>query len=210
MPVLSPLAAVAAIFVSIPALAPPHPTTAHPGKITRLVMTQTGNEARYRVREQLARVDFPNDAIGRTPDVSGAIVFDDNGAVLPDQSVITVDLRGLKSDRDRRDGYVQRNTLETEKYPAATFQVTAINGLAWPLPITGAHPFTIAGDLTIHGVTHPVTWKVMSVASDSGFTGTASTQFTFADVGLKKPSVMMVLSVDDQITLELDFHFVKQ
>ena len=136
--------------------------------------------------------------------------IDDQGKVLADQSEITVDLRGLTSDRDRRDGYVQRNTLETARFPEATFRITAIDGLGWPLPTSGAHPFTISGDLTIHGTTRPVTWKVMSVASDSGFTGTATTQFTFEQLELKKPSVMMVLSVDDQIGLEIDFHFVKQ
>lgn len=207
---MSPIAAAAALFISIPALSGPPATTPPVGPEVRYVMAATGNEARYRVREQLARVDFPNDAIGRTSEVSGAIVFDDQGKVVTDQSLITVDLRSLKSDRDRRDGYLQRNTLETSRYPVATFRVRQVDGLAWPLPTSGAHPFTIAGDLTIHGTTRPVTWKVMSVASDSGFTGTASTQFTFETFGLEKPSVMMVLSVDDEITLELDFKFVRQ
>ncbi len=210
MTLSSPLAAGAALLIALPVLAPHHPRVTTPERETRYQIAATGNEARFRVREQLARVDFPNDAIGRTAAVSGAITFDDQGKVLADQSVITVDLRGLKSDRDRRDGYVQRNTLETAKYPEATFRIKAIEGLDWPLPTSGAHPFTVRGDLTIHGTTRPISWKVMSVASDSGFTGTASTQFTFETFELKKPSVMMVLSVDDQIGLELDFHFVKQ
>ncbi len=181
----------------------------HPRAETRLVVAATGNEARYKVREQLAGVDFPNDAIGRTAAVSGGITFDDAGKVIPEKSVITVDVRGLKSDKDRRDGFVQRRLLETEKFPNVTLQVTALNGLPWPLPAEGAHPFTLVGNLTVKGVTKPVTWKVMSVAKPDGYTGTASTLFTFDDFQIEKPRVMVVLSVDDQIALELDFKFVK-
>ena len=42
------------------------------------VVAPAGNEARYFAREQLAGVSFPNDAIGVTKGVSGAIVIDDH------------------------------------------------------------------------------------------------------------------------------------
>src|SRR5688572_12018089 len=56
---------------------------------TRLVLAATGNEARYRVREQLAGVDFPNDAVGVTSAITGEIVLDDAGKVIPSRSRIT-------------------------------------------------------------------------------------------------------------------------
>lgn len=172
---------------------------------TRLTLAPNGNEARYRVREQLAGIDFPNDAVGSTSALSGEIVLDAAGAVIPARSTITVDLRTLKSDKDRRDGYLQRRTLETEQYPHAVLQVTGMQGLPVPLPTTGRLSFSLLGNLTIRGTTRPTTWAVTATATPTGYTGTATTTFTFAEMGLTKPRVASVLSVEDAITLEYDF-----
>lgn len=176
---------------------------------TRLVLAPTGNEARYRVREQLVGVDFPNDAVGVTSAVTGEIVLDDAGKVVAGRSRITVDLRTLKSDRERRDGYIQRRTLETETHPNAVLEVTGISGLAHPLPTRGALAFTLTGNLTVRGTTRPTTWRVTADASTEGYRGSAKTSFTFEEFGLTKPRVGVVLSVEDTIGLELDFNFVK-
>jgi polyisoprenoid-binding protein YceI len=177
---------------------------------TRLVLAPTGNEARYRVREQLAGVDFPNDAVGATSAITGEIVLDDAGKVIAARSKITVDLRTLKSDRERRDGYIQRRTLETETHPNAVLEVTGLTGLTHPLPTSGALSFTLTGNLTIHGTTRITTWQVTATAGADGYRGSAKTSFTFEEFGLTKPRVAVVLSVEDTIGLELDFHFVKQ
>ena len=189
-------------FTTLPRLAP---RTAD----VRLVVAPTGNEARYRVREQLAGIDFPNDAVGVTSAITGGITFDDAGKVVAAQSTITIDLRTLKSDKDRRDGFIQRRTLETETHPNAVLVVTGVNGLAWPLATSGQLTFTITANLTIHGTTRPTTWQVTATASPTGYRGSAKTSFTFADFELTKPRVASVLSVEDTIALEYDFNFVK-
>jgi polyisoprenoid-binding protein YceI len=162
------------------------------------------------VREQLAGVDFPNDAVGATSAITGEIVLDDAGKVIAARSKITVDLRTLKSDRERRDGYIQRRTLETETHPNAVLEVTGLTGLAHPLPTSGELTMTLTGNLTIHGTTRLTTWQVTATASADGYRGSAKTSFTFEEFGLTKPRVAMVLSVEDTIGLELDFHFVRQ
>ncbi len=177
---------------------------------TRFEVAASGNEARYKVREQLAGVDFPNDAIGVTPAVSGQVVIDDTGAVVADQSIITIDLRPLKSDKDRRDGYVQRRLLNTEEFPDATLRVTGINGTPSPLPTSGSFNFSLTGDLTLRGVTRPTTWAVTATATPTGYTGSATTSFTFADFEMTKPRVAVVLSVEDTIALEYDFTLIKR
>jgi polyisoprenoid-binding protein YceI len=177
---------------------------------TRLVLNAANSSARYRVREQLAGVDFPNDAVGHTTALSGEVVFDDAGAVIASRSKITVDLRTLKSDRERRDGYIQRRTLETEQHPMAELAVTGIQGMPRPLPTSGELAFTLTGNLTIRGVTRPTTWQVTATATPDGYRGSAKTSFTFADFNLAKPRVAVVLSVEDQIALELDFHFERK
>jgi polyisoprenoid-binding protein YceI len=192
----------------------PAPGTAEPGATAstiRYVVAATGNEARYRVREQLAGLSFPNDAVGVTSAVSGEIVVDEaTGRVQANASRITVELAGLTSDQSRRDNFIRTRTLETEQYPTATLVPTEFRGLTWPLPASGVVSFELVGNLTVKGVTRPTTWNVsLNVAGDT-LTGTATTSFTFADLALTKPRVAVVLSVDDTIKLEYDLRLVRQ
>lgn len=177
---------------------------------SRYVLNPTGTEARYQVRELLAANTIENDVVGKTAAVTGGISLDKAGKVISAESRITIDLTGLKTDRDRRDGYVQRNTLETAKYPTADFVITQITGLPAKLPTSGALSFTLVGDLTLKGVTKPTTWTVTATAAPTGMTGTATTKFTFSEFGIAVPRVPVVARVDDPIQLELDFNFVKQ
>jgi polyisoprenoid-binding protein YceI len=174
----------------------------------RLVVAERGNEVRYRVREQLARIEFPSDAVGATNAVTGEIVIGDDGTVVRDRSKFTVDLTGLESDSDRRDGYIQRRTLETEAYPTVEFVPTAITGLATPPQSSGEFALTVRGDMTIRGTTRAVQWDVTASAAGGAYTGTAKTAFTFEDFGMTKPRVASVLSVVDTIRLEYDFRLI--
>ena len=140
-------------------------STAVPGSTdsTRLVLASEGNEARYRVRERIARLEFPSDAVGATNDLTGALVLDEYGKVVAAESKFVVDLRTLKSDRDRRDRYLQRRTIETERYPTIELVPTELPGLPFPLPESGAFSFELVGDLTLHGVTRQIGWHVRPV-----------------------------------------------
>jgi polyisoprenoid-binding protein YceI len=168
-------------------------------------VSTTGNEARYRVREQLAGFDFPNDAIGRTSAVTGAINFDENGAIVPAGSQINIGVAGLTSDKERRDGYVRGRLLETDSFPTVTLALTAASRLKFPLAEGDSSRFTLTGNLTVKRETRPTTWQVSAIRSGEIVTGTATTVFTFADVGMEKPRVRSVLSVADTIKLEYDF-----
>lgn len=174
----------------------------------RYAVAPSGNEARYYVREQLARIDFPSDAVGVTNRIEGAVVVTATGAINADASRFEIDLASLASDSDRRDGYVRRNTLQTETHPTAVFVPTAFDGLVFPLPATGPLTFQVTGDLTLRGVTRPVTWDVTATAADGAVTGEARTSFTFGDFELDKPRVASVLSVADEIRLEYTFVLV--
>ena len=166
---------------------------------SRYVLNPTGTEARYQVRELLAANTIENDVVGKTAAVTGGISLDKAGKVISAESRITIDLTGLKTDRDCRDGYVQRNTLETAKYPTADFVITQITGLPAKLPTSGALSFTLVGDLTLKGVTKPTTWTVTATATPTGMTGTAKTKFTFSEFGIAVPRVPVVARVDDPI-----------
>ncbi|MCH7717413.1 MAG: YceI family protein [Gemmatimonadetes bacterium] len=185
-------------------------STAVPGSTdsTRLVLASEGNEARYRVRERIARLEFPSDAVGATNDLTGALVLDEYGKVVAAESKFVVDLRTLKSGRDRRDRYLQRRTLETELYPTIELVLTALPGLLFPLPESGAFSFELVGDMTLHGVTRRIGWHVAAEAKDGGFYGMATTSFTFDMFELTQPRMAMLLSVADTIRLEYDFRLI--
>jgi polyisoprenoid-binding protein YceI len=176
----------------------------------RFVVAPTGNEVRYRIREQLVRVDLPNDAIGRTSEITGGVAVSTGGEIIPAESKFVASVGSLKSDRDRRDGFVRRNVLETDKYPTVEFSPTAFRGLPKSLPTSGSHTFDVIGNLTVRGVTKPTTWRVKADAKNGQVTGTASTAFTFSDFNIDQPRVPIVLSVADTIKLEYDFTLVQK
>lgn len=165
-----------------------------------------GSVARYKVEEVLARAGFKV-ATGETSAVSGQVVFDAAGDVVGDGSRIAVQAATLRTDSDRRDGYVRNRTLETDTYPEVVFVPT---GIGWQTPPTGelrgVQEFTISGDLTVKDRTRAVTWDATAeFGADGAATGQASVEFTFEDFDMDKPSVAVVLSVEDIIRLELDF-----
>ena len=181
------------------------PAVSLPEGALRLVLAAEGNLAQFAVREQLAGLDLPNDAVGTTAAISGALVILPDGQPVAGESRFVVDLATLKTDSSRRDGYIQRNTLDTGTYPEAIFVPTTTAGLPAALPTSGPVAFQLAGDLTVHGITRPVTWDVTGEVADSTLRGTATTSITFTDFGMTLPRVGPVLSVDDLIRLQLDF-----
>lgn len=205
--------ALAAFAPERAAVVQPEPTsaaaTAAPASV-RLTVASTGNQVRYRVREQLVGRDLPNDAVGETSAVTGSIVLDDAGRVVRDQSRIVADITGLTSDSDRRDGYVQRRLLESEQHSTVTLVPTEIHGVTGAIPESGSATVHIVGELTVKGVTRPTTWQATANFQGNRITGSAATTFTFDDFQLTQPRVPVLLSVADTIRLEYDFTFERE
>lgn len=176
----------------------------------RFVLSPTGNSARYRVRERLVGHDLPNDAIGETKALTGAIEFDSKGKVIPQSSKFVVDAGTFVSDKDRRDGFVRGRLLEADDYPSIVLIPTDVRGVPLPLPTSGTLPIEMTGNLTVHGVTRPTIWKGSAKFQDGRVTGSAATAFTFNDIQMEQPRVPVLLSVADTIRLEIDFDLIRQ
>src|SRR5688500_15829323 len=115
---------------------------------TRYVVAPSGNEVRYRVREQLVGFDLPNDAVGKSTAVSGVIAIDDAGEVIRDASRFVIDAATFASDRDRRDNYVKGRLLDATQYPSVVFVPTDARGITLPPSGSGSSTFDLQGDLT--------------------------------------------------------------
>jgi polyisoprenoid-binding protein YceI len=176
----------------------------------RLVLASAGNAARYRVRERLVGHDLPNDAVGETKNLTGAISFDSNGKVIRDASKFTVDAASFVSDQNRRDGFVRGRLLAAEQYPTVVLVPTEVRGVNLPLPKSGTVPIEMVADLTVRGVTRPTIWKGTADFKDGAVTGSAATAFTFEDIQMEQPRVPVLLSVADTIRLEINFNLVQQ
>ena len=162
------------------------------------------SKATFRVREQLAGRSLPNDAEGTTSNVTGQLVIQPDGTVLADASKISVDMTSLATDSGMRDNFIKSNTLNTRQFPSATFVPTKAEGLPNPLPASGTVSFKLTGLMTVHGVQKEVTWDVTATREGTRLTGTATTAFKFGDFGMTPPKAPAVLSVVDEIRLEVN------
>lgn len=160
--------------------------------------------ATFRVNEQLVGKDLPNDAVGTSKAVSGTIALDATGKVNAGASKISVDMNAFSTDSSMRDNYIKRSTLEVAKFPTAEFLPTGADGLPSPIPVTGEASFKLTGSMSIHGVTKPVTWNVTAKRDGKALSGKATTTVTFGDFGMTPPKVGAVVSVKDEIRLEID------
>lgn len=183
---------------------PPPPDPKKPHRLD----VAAGTRARYKVQEQLAGIPFPSQAVGTTESVAGMLIVNPDGSFDP-KSKLTVDLKALTSDQSMRDGYIQGNTLETEKFPTLELVPKRAQGLPAPLPAGQREQagFRLITDMTLHGVTKEVTWTVVSTFANDAVSGRATTTVDFATFNLTKPSLARLLSVDDKIELEVEFRF---
>ena len=60
--------------------------------------------------------------------------------------------------------------------------------------------------MTLHGVTDEITWDVLATYNDEGVVeGKAQTNFSFSKFNLTTPELPFLLTVEDEIRLEIDF-----
>jgi polyisoprenoid-binding protein YceI len=166
-----------------------------------------GSSASYKVTEQFVGIDFPNDAIGTSTAVSGSITIGKDGSISPD-SKLTVDLTKLASDQDMRDNFSKTRTLDVKTYPEAVFVPTKIEGLPAMIPFTGQSGVKLTGNMTVHGVTKEVTFQgYVTFNRDGSVDGRAKTTFPWTTFGLTKPAIARLMSVGDDIELDIVFKF---
>ena len=166
------------------------------------------SQASYTVSEKVVGLSLPRDAVGVSKLVSGSVAFGDGGA-LQAGSELRVDLRDLSSDQARRDNFIKRNTLQTDTYPDAVLVPTTVSGLPWPLPQSGSADIEVIGDLTVHGTTKTLTWTGTAGFDGQTVTIDLSTDVTFDDFALDRPTVGPILAVSDPIHLEVQAAFAR-
>lgn len=166
----------------------------------------SGSFAGYRIQEELASIGG-NEAVGRTPDVTGSITIADNEVT---DGSFEVDMTTLQSDDDRRDNQLKSRGLETDTFPTGTFAL--VEPLRLPADATSGEEatFSASGELTLHGVTNPVTIDLTAQFADGVIGINGSAPVTLADYDIEPPEGFSVLSVADEGTFEFQLFLTEQ
>jgi polyisoprenoid-binding protein YceI len=155
-----------------------------------------GSSAKYVVREKLAALPVSSDAVGTTSDITGDFYLTPTGLATGQASSFKVDLRTLKTDEALRDRFVRDQTLQTGRFPTADFVVTNVT----PFPtnyVEGTEvSINITGNMTIHGVTKPLTFTSKARKQGSALTGIADVDFKMSDFNITPPNVQLAKSED--------------
>ena len=162
----------------------------------------TGSFVGFRVQEELSSIGSAT-AVGRTPTVTGTITFD--GTTLA-AATIEADMTEIVTNDSRRDDRVQ-DALETGEFPTATFTLTQPIDLGDAVNTGAPVSIQATGDLTIHGVTTPVTIPLEAQLVDGTIVVVGSLDIALSTYGVEAPSAPIVVSVSDDAVIELQLFF---
>ena len=162
-------------------------------------------EASYQVQEKFLNRDLPNIALGKTNAVTGELQISLDGKPSGKITKISVDLRTLTSDQSRRDSRIHTQWLESDKYPFAEFTSTDVQGIPESYTEGQEINFKLTGDMKIRDVTKPVTFDVKGKLEGDTITGSATSKILMKDFGFDPPNVAGILTVDDGVTVTINF-----
>jgi len=121
---------------------------------------------------------------------------------------LTAEAASINTEVEMRDNDLKSpNFFDVAKFPAITFKSTAIQP-------TGNNHYKLTGNLTMHGITKPVTMDLvyrgtivnpMTKKDDAGFKLTGTINRTDFNIGTKYPSAM----ISDEVTIKADGEFAK-
>jgi polyisoprenoid-binding protein YceI len=169
--------------------------------------------AGYRVKELFAGQSSKHEAVARTSTVSGgATVSGDSSGYTAGALTLTVGLADLHSvdtvagrDVTQRDGVVRRQ-LDVQSFQTATFTAATVSV---PGDVAGNQvDVTIAGKLTIHGITAPVTAKAKAQVVGGKIEIAGSVAIAMSDYQVSPPQAPFV-TVDPAVTLEFDIFLTR-
>ena len=152
----------------------------------------TASEFGYRVEEVLAGVNTT--AVGRSNEIEGLLTIEGTTATVVD---ITVQIENITSDDPRRDSQFRGRIMNAAEFPTATFVLTEPIDFG-RIPVGDEQiTATATGELTLRGVTNPVTFDVTAQTADGRIGVLGSIPVVFEDYGIDNPSFGVVATEDN-------------
>jgi len=158
----------------------------------------------YRVKEQLAFLDSPSEAVGRSTAVTGTMEV---AGDTVEKVRIEADLTRLTSDETRRDNAIRQRGLESDRYPTATLELAEPIKLA-TAPVEGQEVRGQSkGRLTVHGVTREVDLDLRGRWSGSTIQVVGQLPVKMSDYQIQAPRFGPVVSIEDSAAVEFSLVF---
>jgi polyisoprenoid-binding protein YceI len=188
------------------------PTTTQPSTaaLSGTWKVADGSQAGYRVREKLAFLPAESDAVGRTSQITGSATFGESkGTLTITAASFNVAVDTLKSDRSMRDHRIHEIGLESNRYPTATFVLSA------PLTVSASAlegkvaQGSVSGTFTIHGVSKKQTLPVEISLLGFAFRAVGSLTFPWSEFGMSAPSIGGFVNVTEKATMEFDLNLTR-
>jgi len=182
-------------------------TTTDGDSRTSFVIDQTQSTAGFQIDEELQ--GQPNQVIGLTDQVAGQVNVDPSDLSSAQLSDIVVNARTFVTDSERRDRAIRGPVIldsASDEHELITLEVTSVDGLAGSANVGDTVDFSLIGDLTVKGMTSPVTFAVsVTFVDEDTIQGTATAEVTRSQFGIGIPSVPGVANVADDVLLRLEF-----
>jgi polyisoprenoid-binding protein YceI len=181
-------------------------TTPSNSTITTWNIDPVHSTAQFKVKHMMI-----SNVKGEFTSVKGSLKFDEQN--IGNSSVdAEIDATSINTRDPQRDTHLKSpDFLDVEKFPTLSFRSTHISQKA-------DGDLTATGELTIHGVTHPVTFAVEELSAPTkdpwGNTRiglSATTRINRKDFGLSWNAVLETggFMVGDEVTITLDIEFAK-
>lgn len=179
-----------------------------------LLSTSLFAQTTWNVDKPHAKLTFTTTHLGIS-DVAGLFKTFDASIVTSEEDFsdavfeLTVDVASIDTEVEMRDNHLRSaDFFNVEKYPKMTYKSTSIKK-------AGKDKYKLTGELTLHGITKPVTMDLwyrgtienpQSQALTSGFQLTGTLKRSDFNIGPDFPAPM----ISDEVGIKADGEFVKQ
>ena len=119
------------------------------------------------------------------------------------QIEMNVLIKAFEFDRALMEDHFNENYMESEKYPKATFKGTIVNNKDITYGKNGPVTFQVKGDITIHGVTKPISVNATGEIKDNKIAVKSSFEVTLADFNIEIPGLVKD-KIDKQAKIVMD------
>ncbi|MGO9338385.1 MAG: YceI family protein [Terracidiphilus sp.] len=181
-------------------------TTSAPGTVTTWKLDPAHSHAEFKVKHMMI-----SHVKGNFSGLTGTLLLDETD-YTHSKAEVAIPVATINTSDPQRDGHLKSpDFFDAEKFPEITFKSTNIDS-------KGGTAYAVTGDLTMHGVTKPVTLAVEDVSEPSkdpwgnhriGLS--ATTKINRKDFGLTWNSALESggVLVGEDVSISLEVQFIK-
>lgn len=172
-----------------------------------LLSTAMFNLAAQRLMDRSGSVTFfseaPMENIEATNSQALAAIDLSKGTVA-----VSLLMKGFRFEKALMEEHFNENFVESDQFPKATFKgkLDADPGI---FEKNGTYKLPVTGDITIHGVTKPLSSEVEVTISEGAITAESIFYLTIADFDIRIP-VTVIQNIAEQVEITSRFKFQKQ